>query len=176
MNKKSLRTISRRYKILLQFLFYCVPICYGLVWYFSPTMPEHWFTRSNFNIAGGITPTIAFLGFCISMVKGTIVMMGIWSLKNLFQLYENNEFFTCNTVNCFKSLSRCLLWWVLATITTEPLLSVILTLNNPEGQKAVSISFQSADITALIVGGSLSVVASVMDMGRKLQEEAELTI
>ena len=103
-------------------------------------------------------------------------MAGLWSLMQLFTCYERAEFFTEKTVQCCTTISRCLLWWVAAGIITEPLISLILTMNNPAGQRAISLSFQSADLTALIIGGVLSVIASVMDKGRMLKEEAELTI
>ncbi len=119
---------------------------------------------------------MCLLGFLISMIKGSIIMYGIWVLRNLFDCYERKIFFNSDTVACFKKMSTALIWWVAAGIITDPLLSLTLTMNNPVGQRAVAISFQSADVTALVVGGVLSVIARVMDSGRKLQEEAELTI
>ncbi|MFT5726535.1 MAG: hypothetical protein ACI8PB_000656 [Desulforhopalus sp.] len=53
---------------------------------------------------------------------------------------------------------------------------MILTMNNPPGQHVLAVTFQSADLTALIVGGILRVVAGVMENAQSLQEEAELTI
>ncbi len=119
---------------------------------------------------------MCLLGFLVSMIKGSIIMYGIWVLHRLFGCYEKKIFFNRETVACFKKISTALIWWVVAGILTDPLLSLILTMNNPPGQHAVAISFQSADLTALVVGGVLSVMAKVMDSGRKLQEEAELTI
>ncbi len=119
---------------------------------------------------------MCILGFLVSMIKGVIVMYGIWILRSLFRCYEAKVFFNRDTVACFRKISAALIWWVIAGILTDPLLSLILTMNNPEGERAVAISFQSADLTALVIGGVLSVVARVMESGRKLQEEIQLTI
>lgn len=46
----------------------------------------------------------------------------------------------------------------------------------PPGQRYFSLEFGSADLTALLIGGVLAVIAWVMEEGRKLQEEQDLTI
>ena len=116
------------------------------------------------------------LAFCVSMIKGAVVMFGIRVLVDLFRLYENGLFFRAENVACFKKISRILIWWVIAGIIVTPLTTIILTMNNPPGEHALQISFQSADLTALIIGGILSVVAGVMEDGQRLQEELELTV
>lgn len=161
---------------MLHCIFYFIPISYALVWIFAGKLPEAWINKHDFLITGGITPLMSLLGFITSMIKGSVIMLGVWTLKELFGYYEQKVFFSKETVLCFKQLSHYLIWWVIAGILSEPLQTIILTMNNPEGQKAVAISFQSADLTALILGGVLSVIAKVMESGRKLQEESELTI
>jgi len=176
MKQKDLSRTSRRYALLFQLLFYFVPVSYGLAWFFAAKLPPEWLHQNRFAISGTITPLMSILGFLVSMFKASIVMLGIRTLQQLFKLYEKGVFFSEETVHCFKQLSRYLLLWVPVTVITEPLLSLVLTMNNPEGQRAVVLSFESADLTALIVGGVLSVIARIMESGRKLQEEVELTI
>ena len=103
-------------------------------------------------------------------------MTGIWVLKKLFECYEKGIFFQEENVACFKKLSRILIWWVIAGVVVTPVTTIILTMNNPPGEHVVQVSFQSADLTALVVGGILRVIAGVMDDGRRLQEEMELTV
>lgn len=176
--KKDISRISNRYRNLFLLLIILTPVSYGLawIWVYTGNIPETWINQHSFKITGGFTPLMCFLGFIVSMIKGAIIMYGLWVLRKLFGYYKMKIFFNRDTVACFKRISLALIWWVIAGIITDPLLSIILTMNNPEGQRAVAISFQSADLTALVVGGVLSVIARVMDSGRKLQEEIELTI
>ena len=103
-------------------------------------------------------------------------MYGLSILIKLFKLYEAGIFFSGDNVSCFKKMSSALFGWVIAGIVATPLTALILTMNNPSGQHVVELSFQSADLTALIVGGILRVVAGVMGSAQSLQEESELTI
>lgn len=178
MKQKDIALLSKRYQKLLLLLFFATPLSYGLIWYlfYNGSIPLSLLNRHGFTIFGEITATMCILGFLATMIKGGIIMYGIAVLRRLFNQYEQNHFFTGETVTCFARLSSTLIYWVLATVVSDPLLSIILTMNNPAGQKAIAISFQSADLTALVVGGALSIIARVMDSGRKLQEEADLTV
>ncbi len=153
-----------------------VPFAYGFAWSYIEYFPQHWVFQQNFKIVGGFTPTIKVLAFVISMIKGAVVMYGLWVLISLFHLYEQGQIFKAANVQCFKSLSRTLFLWVAATIITEPLLTLILTMNNPPGLHAIQFSLKSADVTALVVGGILSVIARVMADAQAIEEEMELTV
>ncbi len=104
------------------------------------------------------------------------MMYGIWTLIHLFRLYEAGIFFKAENVACFKKLSRILLWWVLAGLMVTPLTTLVLSMNNPPGGHVLQGSLQSADVTALVVGGVLSVIAGVMEDGRRLKDEMELVV
>lgn len=103
-----------------------------------------------------------------------IMRAGIWILIRLFRLYETGIFFKAENILCFKQLSNTLLWWVPAGLIVTPLTSLVLTMNNPPGGHALHRNFQSADLTALVVGGILRVVAGVLEDGRRLWDEMEL--
>ncbi len=168
---------SRRYKTILTILLYSVPVFYCLIWLFIDHLPPQLgYLNHPYEVAGGYTPLMRLLGFAASMLKGIAVMYSILVLKNLFQLYENGVYFSSDNVRCFKDISTALILWVIAGIVATPLISLILTMNNPPGQHVFALSFQSADLTALIVGGMLRVVAGVMENAQSLQEEAKLTI
>jgi hypothetical protein len=176
MDKNTISRVSRRYKNLLLVLFFCLPVSYAALWAFAGQLPKSWFDRDDYIIVGTITPLMSFLGFIVSMLKGTVIMYIIRTLKRLFGWYEQGVFFSGETVACFRHLSAALIWWVVAGLISSPLMSMVLTMNNPVGQRSISLTFQSADLTALIIGGVLSVIAKVMESGRRLQEEMELTI
>ena len=176
-NNLAIARKSKRYKYILTILLYSVPIFYLLTWLFIDRLPPLVGDLNHtYEVVGGYTLLMRFLGFAASMLKGSAVMYAILILIKLFRLYENGVFFSSDNVSCFKKISTALIWWVIAGIVATPLISVILTMNNPPGQHVLALSFQSADFTALIVGGMLRVVAGVMENAHGLQEEAKLTI
>ncbi len=168
---------STRYKHILTIVMYSVPVFYLLVWLFIDRLPPQLgYLKHSYEVVGGYTWFMRVLGFTVSMLKGAAVMYGLSILIKLFKLYEAGIFFSGDNVSCFKKISSALFGWVIAGIVATPLTALILTMNNPPGQHVVELSFQSADLTALIVGGILRVVAGVMGSAQSLQEESELTI
>ncbi|MCB2215185.1 DUF2975 domain-containing protein [Desulfofustis glycolicus] len=167
---------SRCYVVLLTILLVLVPVAHGAVWLFFEHLPADWLRPRSYAIVGGVSPLTRVLGFAVSMIKGIVVMYGLWVLIRLFKLYQKGIFFQAENVRCFKHLSRTLVLWAFAGVLVTPLLSVVLTMNNPPGQRVVEVTLQSADLTALVVGGMLAVIAAVMEDGERLQTEVDLTV
>lgn len=103
-------------------------------------------------------------------------MVGVRCLMQLFRLYEQGKIFQPSNVHCFRQLSRVLIWWFVAGIVHRSLLTVAMTLHNPPGQRQISLDLSSADLTALMLGSILAVIAWVMEEGRRLQEDQDLTV
>lgn len=116
------------------------------------------------------------LGFLTSMLHVGVAMYGIIVLMRLFRHYEEGRIFRLENVRCFRSLSRALLLWFAASVVSVPIRSLALTLHHPPGQHYIELSLGSPDLTALLVGLVVGVIAWVMDEGRKLQEQQDYMI
>lgn len=174
-SQKQIAVTSARYRVLLMALFCLVPVGNAFLWGFIEYFPQL-LHNAALVMGSGFTPLMKVLAFLVSMIKGGIVMYALWVLVTLFKLYETGIFFNKKNVDCFKQLSRTLIWWVIASVVTTPLMTLVLTMNNPPGSHMISLELQSADITALITGGILRIIAGVMADGQRLQEEQDLTI
>lgn len=175
-NRQRISRASHRYRLVLTVMFWSTPALHAAVWCFYDQLPQTSEFLQSLAIEGGLTPVMRALAFVVSMIKGGVMMYGMWILICLFRLYEAGIFFAAENVLCCKQLSNALLCWVPAGIIVTPLTSLILTMNNPPGGHALQLSLQSADITALVVGGILRVVAGVMEDGRRLSDEMELVV
>jgi hypothetical protein len=80
-------------------------------------------------------------------------------LNRLFKLYEHSSFFTVGNVRCIKILGL--------VVTGDGLVQTILELLSPN---------PSLDFSKLFFGGLIMLIAWIMDEGRKIQEEQELTV
>jgi uncharacterized membrane-anchored protein len=116
------------------------------------------------------------MGFLVTMMPAAVAISGAYYLMRLFHLYEQGQIFRPSNVQCFKKLSRVLIWWFAVGIIHRSLLSVALTLHNPPGQRIFTLGIGSPDLTALLLGGILAVIAWVMEEGRKLQEDQDFTV
>lgn len=175
--KDKISRTARQFRRLLMVIFAAIPLIHAFIWIAMERFPSNIMTPDiNYEIVGHLTPTVRILAFFVSMIQGGIAMYGIYLLIGLFRLYESGDVFKPANVRCFRGLSRVLIWWTVGGILTDPLQSLVLTLNNPPGKHILEIGLVSADFTALVVGGLLAVIAWVMEEGRKLQEEQELTV
>jgi hypothetical protein len=176
-NTIRIRRASRRLRCLLMAVLIAIPVISLLVWGFINQMPELMQKSILPPYARPPLPVLPrFLGFLVWLLPGGVAMYATANLVKLFRLYEIGQIFRPANVRCFRNLSRALIAWCLVNIASGELLSLALTAHHPPGQRMISVGFGSPDITALLVGLILSVIAWVMEEGRKMQEEQDLTV
>ena len=97
-------------------------------------------------------------------------------MRKLFSFYKQGMIFSLSHVCIFKKTAKALVLWVVLSIVYKSAKSVIFSMGNPPGNRILEVGLTSAEITTLLVGAIIFVVAWVMDEGRILAEENELTI
>ena len=106
-----------------------------------------------------------------------LVTMGILlCLCRLFRLYETGNFFEVANVVLYRRLGTLFLVAVLASVLSDTLGSVALTLHNPPGQRMLTVGLSSNHLQLLFVGLVAMALGRVMEQGRLLQDEAKLTV
>jgi hypothetical protein len=89
----------------------------------------------------------------------SLIGFGAILLNRLFKLYERGCFFAADNVRCIKILGL--------VVIGDGLVQMILELLAPNA---------SLDFSKLFIGGLILLIAWIMDEGRKIQEEQELTV
>jgi hypothetical protein len=176
-NRNKIRRASRRLRYLLIAIACLLPLINALMWSIVNSLPEDITSRMLPHFANLPLPLQArALGFATAMIPTGVAIFGLFYLMRLFELYEKGQIFGSANVRCFRNLSRVLIVWSGVGIVYRALLGVVLTLHHPPGQRILSLSFGSPDLTALLLGGILAVIAWVMEEGQQLQEDQELTV
>jgi uncharacterized membrane protein YvlD (DUF360 family) len=127
-------------------------------------------------VTGDLSGLTRLLAFLTELVPMTALIYGLMKLRELFSYYEKGLIFAGKNVACFRSLGRALIAWVICDVAKNSLLSIVLTLHNPPGQRLITIGLYSADFTAVFVGIVILFIAWVMDEARKIQEDQALII
>ncbi|TNF70208.1 MAG: DUF2975 domain-containing protein [Gammaproteobacteria bacterium] len=177
----NITTTSHRYRIIFQALFYITVIGFILFWLTYQT-PYDIF--SPFGVAtqlsnlaqSPLTPLTRFLAFFVSMIPCLIILYGLYQLIKLFKNYEKGDVFSIKNVLCYRKLCYTLFAWVIGGLIYDPLMSLVLTFNNPPGHRVISISFGSSDIVALIAGAIVLIIAHIMYQAHQISNENQLTI
>jgi hypothetical protein len=153
----------------------------------------------------GIFLLVSFPTWTLATLKSHPVWFGLvslpqivlwvwyWKLARLFDYYERGLIFTSKTIRCIKTLGiLCVLDWMLINIRyfisdhhSMPNPSVaaaphifVGALTPLESFRAGFFSFSIGPINfgLLLAGVIIVIIAWIMDEGRKIQEEQELTV
>jgi len=175
---------SRRVRLFLQCL---LPVIPAAIIYFWMTV------QTPFDIlsAAGIvelsldiesltqTPlsnTTRLLALFTSLLLYGIVLYALTILIRLFRNYENGEIFSLENATYYQKLGYCLFYWVAAGLVYGGVMSVVLSFNNPPGDRILMLSFEGLDLLTLVLGLIVIIISWVMREGYKIADENNRTI
>lgn len=178
-NLSKIRKFSAAFRSLLSVLLVVAPLYDVGYWALINHLPQTLITvntQSRPLIPHHLTLGLQLAGFAVSLLPLSALMYGLVNIRKLFSSYTRGLIFSLDHVKYFKSTAKALIAWVVFSIFYESAKSVLFSIGNPPGQRILQVGLSSAQITTLIVGAVVFVVAWVMDEARILSEENELTV
>ncbi|BCS89068.1 DUF2975 domain-containing protein [Pseudodesulfovibrio sediminis] len=172
---------SRRFALLLHIIFYVYPIFILWLW----VDPSGTASSLGFDLIKSIMgetqirETVLWQRlacFGAAMLTGSVVMYMLHSLSRLFTLYGKGEFFSTQNVACYRAVGISLIVQQAVSLPEQALQTVILSWTNPVGQRIIAIGADDTNISLIVVGLMVIVISRIMDEGRKMQEEQQLTV
>jgi hypothetical protein len=172
---------SRFLRIFFQIAFVAIPLFTLCEWSFFDAKTINLiesFRKFNptVSLPTEISYTTRALCFMLSMIPNGIIMFGFYHLIKLFKLYESGQVFTNECIRHIKICAYSVLAWLIADFFTTSLLILALTLENPVGQRILSISLGPKHLSTLIISIIAIIIAQVMDEARKLKDENDYII
>jgi len=173
--RKWIERVSRRFAALCLWMGFAIVTAVGTYWWLvEPASATIW-------LSGVAQPQVLSfevrsLAFLITMVPTLAVLAGLAYLHRLFRLYATGIIFGEGNVAALRGLSLSCIAFAIADVAFRPLLALVLTMNNPPGERFVTVALSSGSIMALVFGGVLWVIVRVMDEARKIDEEQAWTV
>jgi hypothetical protein len=159
-------------KALCTLAVFAVPLGLALLWMnfqqAAPSMPGINRLPIQFENLTGLT---LVMGFLVSLIPTGVALYGVIRLRRMFTLCSEGKIFTGENVKCVRDFAWSLFGYAVLSPITVGLLSVVLTYDNPPGQRALAISISSNDIQTLFISAIFLVIAWIMVEGRKLADE-----
>lgn len=118
-----------------------------------------------------IGPTNLMLGFLVGCLPMGLMMYGVWRLRQLFGLYRTGALFTPAIAGHLQAFAAMLMLTVITSPLVDVLTSLVLTMNNPAGERSISINLGSNDLSVLFLSGVMFAIAWIMREGHRLAEE-----
>jgi hypothetical protein len=118
-----------------------------------------------------------WIGFFGTLIGLSPYFLAFWVLNCIFKNYCINNIFTLENAKYYQRLGYIFFFNSLfANPLCQALLTAAATLSNPPGQKQITITFGMINLESLFCGAIIIIIARVMYMGNKLQEEQRLVI
>ena len=162
-----IRHLSRYMAFFTTLLLVLIPLTLALVWVYNDVLiPMPADLRPH-----TLTPLTRLLGFLISMVPAGVTLYGLIQLRCLFKHYQQGQIFTAYALTRLRKFAWSLMLCALLRPLTGAALSVLLSINNPPGQRVLALNISSDDIALLFISGVFIVVAWIMAEGIRLADD-----
>ncbi|AHE66646.1 DUF2975 domain-containing protein [Legionella oakridgensis] len=112
----------------------------------------------------------------IEAMPVSITVLICHQLANLFHLYEQGYLFEEKNIRLIKNISIYMIIGELIQLIYQPLITLSLTFNNPVGERLVSISLGSTNLSTLITAFIILVASWIIKEAQQLQSDSQLTI
>jgi len=171
--------LSRKFGLLFKLLMVLYPVTVILMWCGMINIPPDYFAFSRLPISvdfGQLSAGLRLKACMLQMIPTMFVTLSLYYLVQLFKLYERGVIFGRENTVLIKSIGYTLIYQALAFFLSQPLLSLLLTMDAAPGQHVLVISIGSVEFSNLIIGGIVILISSIMVEGQKLEEEKALTI
>ncbi|MFH2044194.1 MAG: DUF2975 domain-containing protein [Pseudomonadota bacterium] len=178
-NLPKIKKFSENFHLLISFFLVAIPLYYVVYWAFINYLPAKLIAINIPSIPlipHKLPIKLQLVGFMTSLLPLSALIYGLVNIRKLFSFYKEGIIFSFEHVSFFKKTANALVLWVFSSMIYESAKSVLFSVGNPPGSRVIDVNFGTAEITPLLVGGIVFVIAWVMDEGRVLSEENELTI
>ncbi len=175
-NLCQIQRVSKRFRLFFVALIICMPLLSLVYWMAFNNQHDDVTFILHSSISGKLDFTTRLFLFAISLIPVSVAMFGAYTLAKLFKLYENAIVFSAENVKHYRALGFIAIFWVIAEFIRIPLASLAISLNNPPGERFITMGLELVDIATLIIGSIIVLISWVMEEGRRLEDEQAHTI
>lgn len=118
-----------------------------------------------------LTRIQTLLGIGAMMLPAAAVMWGLTHLRRLLSAFAMGQVFTIESVTALRRFAWCVAAAIVLDVISGAMISVILTMNNPPGQRELAIGLSSDQVLTVFFGAVFALIARVMEVGRRLAAE-----
>ncbi|MCV0427673.1 MAG: DUF2975 domain-containing protein [Roseibium sp.] len=105
------------------------------------------------------------------LVMFTLLIGAVWTLRSLSLQFESMDFFSPKTLETVVSLGIWFISYAIFEVASDPVTSLILTLDYPEGEKIIDVTVDGGEIFCMILGALLLLFGWIMREAALLAEE-----
>lgn len=186
---QKIKNISRLGSFIVNILLITIPLFYLTKWMFIdyPIIKQLSGLGICFAIKGPTafvkpwmiawTPKLKLLGLSADLIGHLPLWFSLFVLKFILNNYREGAVFTAINARYYQYLAS---FFLVNALVFKPvfdaMMILVATLNNPIGQRMLSIRFDVTNFQDILWGGFVMIIAWVMGEASKLAEEQQWTI
>lgn len=118
-----------------------------------------------------ITPATRTIAYLMMLSVTAIFIFALWTAYRLFADYARGEIFTELAASRLSRIGWAVVAMSPSSTLVDTLSTIVLTINNPPGQRHVSITLDATDLIAIVGGLVLVAVGRIMLEATRVAEE-----
>lgn len=118
-----------------------------------------------------LTPRALVLGWLISTFQLTVLAVGFWAMAAVFRLFAQGDYLHPDIGRYVQRFGKSLVLFGLLSPLMRTLLALVITLDNPEGQQMLLISFVTNDFVVVLVGMLLIMLGYALKQAAVIAED-----
>lgn len=131
-------------------------------------------TDSLINISAPLTSKL--LGALLESISLSLFLIGFFYFIRVLKLYQNYKIFSHESFLIFKKIACVALLWTIYAPIKHMLMSLVMTMFNPIGERIISLGFNTTDIENMFLVGLLYFITAMIYEGYSLKSESDLTV
>lgn len=116
------------------------------------------------------------LGFCVESITIALLIGTLYTLYRIIQNLQTDQAFTKDTLDKMNQMTKFYLGYVIFYPFYGAAYSVITTMNNPPGQRVISLSFGTDNLNQIFIVCCLYIVFHVMKEACRVSSEYKMVI
>ncbi len=117
-------------------------------------------------------PQLQRFGFALlSAAACGLLVAACWTLRQVFQRFQRLEFFSPSTLSSIISFGVWLIVFAVFEFVSEPVVSILLTYDLPEGERAISIDFDGGETFIFVLGALMLVFGWILREAAVIADE-----
>lgn len=167
-----LRRLSRWMVWLSRCLMVVLPLALVGVWAWTPAadLAAQWGLPQG-AIRGPVLAWQRVAGALVAAVPLALLLAGVWQAQRCFDRFAQGKVFTWAAFVLLRRFAGFVAAAALAAMVAGALLSVLLTVYNPAGQKLLALSVSSSHVFTVFFAGVVWLMADVIRQGRSIADE-----
>lgn len=127
----------------------------------------------DLNVAVTITPAIGLAFVAIAAILAGLVLVGLQTVWQLFDRLQRERPFSYEAAALLRRAGLIALTGAIAGMVLRPVVTLLATLANPPGARAISIGVGSDQLMLFLLAGFLFVMGHVMVLATAINEDYE---